>query len=121
MRLFLPIMLAAVSFSLVACSSSKRVIVDPQGINQVQYQRDLSDCQQVASQVSTARDSGEGALGGAAIGGLMGAIFGNSRTAAVGAGAGAVLGGAGKAGDAQQEKSRVLKNCMRGRGYRVLN
>ena len=35
--------------------------------------------------------------------------------------AGAVIGAAGKAGDAEQEKSQVVKNCMRGRGYRVLN
>ena len=46
-----------------------------------------------------------GAVGGALIGGVLGAIFGNSGTA----------------GHAQQEKEQVLKNCMRGRGYRVLN
>ncbi|UWN48935.1 hypothetical protein ASALC70_01125 [Alcanivorax sp. ALC70] len=50
-----------------------------------------------------------GAVGGAVIGGVLGAIFGNSGTAGR------------MAGDAQQEKEQVLKNCMRGRGYRVLN
>ena len=62
-----------------------------------------------------------GAVGGTLIGGVLGAIFGNSGTAGRMAGGGAVVGAAGKAGDAQQEKEQVLKNCMRGRGYRVLN
>jgi|TARA_R100000049_G_scaffold2772_1_gene6177 hypothetical protein len=55
------------------------------------------------------------------IGGILGAIFGNSGTAGRMAGGGAVIGAAGKAGDAEQEKSQVIKNCMRGQGYRVLN
>ena len=80
-----------------ACASSKRVVVDKQGIDEAQYQQDLTDCRAVADEVSTGRDSAEGAAGGA------------------------VIGAAGKAGDAEQEKSQVVKNCMRGRGYRVLN
>jgi len=85
-----------------ACASSKRVVVDKQGIDEAQYQQDLTDCRAV-------------------IGGILGAIFGNSGTAGRMAGGGAVIGAAGKAGDAEQEKSQVVKNCMRGRGYRVLN
>jgi len=73
------------------------VVVDKQGIDEAQYQQDLTDCRAVADEVSTGRDAAEGAGGGA------------------------VIGAAGKAGDAEQEKSQVVKNCMRGRGYRVLN
>ena len=97
-----------------ACASSKRVVVEKQGIDEAQYQQDLSDYRAVADEVSTGR-------GGAVIGGILGAIFGNSGTAGRMAGGGAVIGAAGKAGDAEQEKSQVVKNCMRGRGYRVLN
>ena len=104
-----------------ACASSKRVVVDKQGIDEAQYQQDLTDCRTVADEVSTGRDAAEGAAGGAIIGGILGAIFGNSSTAGRMAGGGAVIGAAGKAGDAEQEKSQVVKNCMRGRGYRVLN
>lgn len=104
-----------------ACASSKRVVVDKQGIDEAQYQQDLTDCRAVADEVSTSRDAAEGAAGGAVIGGILGAIFGNSGTAGRMAGGGAVIGAAGKAGDAEQEKSQVVKNCMRGRGYRVLN
>ncbi len=120
MRYLIGLGLIAV-LALAGCASSDRVIVDPQGVDQAKYQQDLADCRQVAGQVGTGRDAAEGAVGGAVLGGLLGAIFGNSHTAGMGAGAGAVIGGAGKAGDAQQEKEKVLKNCMRGRGYRVLN
>ena len=89
--------------------------------DEAQYQQDLTDCRAVADEVSTGRDAAEGAAGGAVIGGILGAIFGNSGTAGRMAGGGAVIGAAGKAGDAEQEKSQVVKNCMRGRGYRVLN
>ena len=94
------------------------MVVDKQGIDEAQYQQDLSDCRAIADEVSTGRDA---AAGGAIIGGILGAIFGNSGTAGRMAGGGAVIGAAGKAGDAEQEKSQVVKNCMRGRGYRVLN
>ena len=101
-----------------ACASSKRVVVDKQGIDEAQYQQDLTNCRAVADEVSTDRDAAEGAAGGAVIGGILGAIFGNSGRMA---GGGAVIGAAGKAEDVEQEKSQVIKNCMRGRGYRVLN
>ena len=106
---------------LAACASTDRVIVDKQNVDEAQYQQDLSDCRAIADQVGTGRDAAEGAVGGALIGGVLGAIFGNSGTAGRMAGGGAVVGAAGKAGDAQQEKEQGLKNCMRGRGYRVLN
>ncbi|MBL7251756.1 glycine zipper family protein [Alcanivorax marinus] len=106
---------------LAACASTDRVIVDKQNVDEARYQQDLSDCRAIADQVGTGRDAAEGAVGGALIGGVLGAIFGNSGTAGRMAGGGAVVGAAGKAGDAQQEKEQVLKNCMRGRGYRVLN
>ena len=106
---------------LTACASTNRVIVDKQNVDEAKYQQDLNDCRAIADQVGTGRDAAEGAVGGALIGGLLGAILGNSGTAGRMAGGGAVVGAAGKAGDSQQEKEQVLKNCMRGRGYRVLN
>lgn len=121
MRAILTAPALALVLLVAGCASSNRVIVDTQGVNQAQYQKDLADCHRIADQVNTGRDAGEGAVGGAVIGGLLGAILGNAHSAAVGAGAGAVVGGAGKAGDAQQEKKKVLKNCMRERGYKVLN
>ena len=53
--------------------------------------------------------------------GAIGAITGNSSSAARGAGVGAVSGGAKGASQGEQDEVRVVKNCLRGRGYRVLN
>ena len=69
------------------CASSKRVVVDNKGIDETQYQQALTDCRTVADEVSTGRDGG------------------------------AVVGAAGKAGNAEQEMSQVAKNCMRGAGF----
>jgi len=46
------------------------VVVDKQGIDEAQYQQDLSDCRTVADEVSTGRNAAEGAGGGAVIGGI---------------------------------------------------
>ena len=43
------------------------------------------------------------------------------RDALTGAAVGAVGGGAGGSADTQKEKSRVVRNCLRNRGYKVLN
>lgn len=103
------------------CASKQRIIIDRQGTDVSQYPRDLAECRQYAEQVPTGEEAAKGAVGGAVIGAAVGAIFGDSRTAARGAGAGAVTGGARGAGKAGNEKDRVVKNCLRNRGYRVLN
>lgn len=99
----------------------RKVIVDTTGVNLAQYQQDLADCENYAAQVNTGSKVVTGAAGGAAIGGLLGAAIGNSQTTQKGAGAGAVTGGARGAFNSYEEKSRVVRNCMIGRGYSVLN
>ena len=113
--------LLAALLLVTGCASSRRVVIDDKGVDPAAYQQDLAECQTIADQVTTGRDAAGGAVGGAVIGGALGAIFGNSSTAGRMAGGGAVIGGASKAGDAEQEKGQVLRNCLRGRGYRVLN
>ena len=51
-------------------------------------------------------------------GAAIGAITGN---AGQGAGIGAVTGGAESARISDRERANVVRNCLRGRGYRVLN
>ena len=101
------------------CSKRQSVVIDPKGVDMGQYQQDLAECQQIAQQVDS--EAGEGAIGGAVVGGLIGAIVGGQRSAERTAGVGAVLGGAKGAGATKQERELVLKNCLRNRGYRVLN
>lgn len=117
--------LALLSFILLsacAAQTSQRVVVDPQGVDMGRYNRDLSDCEYLADQSgSTGQKAATGAVVGAVVGGLLGAAVGNSDTAQAGAGAGALIGGVGATGQTLQDKDSVVKNCMRGRGYRVLN
>ncbi len=101
------------------CSKRQSVIIDPAGVDMGQYQRDLAECQQITKQVES--EVGEGAVGGAVVGGLIGAVVGGKRSVERSAGVGAVLGGAKGAGASAEERELVLKNCLRNRGYKVLN
>ena len=58
---------------------------------------------------------------GAAVGGAIGAITDGSEGAAKGAGVGAVTGGAKGLSQGERDEVRVVKRCLAGRGYRVLN
>lgn len=96
-------------------------IIDEQGVNLAQYDTDLAQCQVYADQVAIAQKAGAGVVSGAVVGGVFGAVVGNSNTAAKGAGIGAVGGGARGVGEGLRERERVIKRCLIGRGYRVLN
>jgi outer membrane lipoprotein SlyB len=112
--------LTVLSVFLFACSS-QRMIVDTQGVDMSRYNEDLRDCQGYAEQVPVGEEVAKGAARGGIIWGAIGAIFGNSKSAARSAGAGAVTGGAAGGAKAEREQDQVVKNCMRGRGYKVLN
>ena len=112
--------LLLVSVLISACASN-RVIVDTKGVDAAAYERDRSKCESYAAQVNTGGQVARSAGFGAAVGAAIAAIFGNSGDVARGAGAGGVLGGAKGAVKGDNEKEQVLRNCLRGRGYRVLN
>ncbi|MGQ0501135.1 MAG: glycine zipper family protein [Panacagrimonas sp.] len=114
------LLLASLALITVACASD-RVIVDTKGVDMSRYNQDQAECQSYASQVSTGGSVAKGAGFGAAIGAALGAIFGNTTTVVRGAGAGGVVGGAKGAVRSEDEKNRVLRNCLSGRGYKVLN
>lgn len=96
-------------------------IVDLQGVDPAAYERDRAECEQYAAQVGVAERTAAGAAVGAAVGAAAGAVLGNSRTAERGAGVGAIGGGVRGAASGVRERRQVLHNCLRGRGYRVLN
>lgn len=111
---------------LAACASVEDMtgnnpIIDSQGVNMVAYNGDLTECQSYADQVAIGQKAAAGAVSGTVVGGIFGAVLGNSDTAQRGAGVGAVGGGARGVGEALRERQRVIKSCLRGRGYRVLN
>ncbi len=100
------------------CASHPEPIVDTKGVNMAHYETDLADCQAYADQVRIEKGVAKGTVAGAAVGGATGAVVGD---AGEGAGVGAITGAARSAQIGTREKSRVVKNCLRGRGYKVLN
>lgn len=114
----------ALSMALTGCANSGanyRPLVDSQGVDMARYEGDLRDCQQYATQVA-------GAAENAAIGAAVGAIFGAVLAAAAGsrydrhatARVGAVTGAAAGAAEGETDQRNIIRNCMSGRGYRVL-
>ena len=97
------------------------VIVDMKGVDPVKYQQDLAECGTYADQVDASGKIVGNAAGGAVVGGAVGAIYGGGEGAAKGAGAGGVIGGARGVRGTQQERNQVVRNCLRNRGYSVLN
>ena len=103
----------------VCCGcASKKPIIDTTNVDMKQYERDLAECEEVATQVDTGGRAAESAAAGAAVGAAQGAIWGSAGKSAA---SGAVTGGAGGLYAADYETARVIKNCMRNRGYAVLN
>lgn len=107
---------------LVSCASNRRgPIVDMKGVDRDEYYADLQECESYADEVQVAERAAGGAVTGAVVLGTLGAILGNSNTAERMGGAGAVTGGVSGAADGMAERRVVVRNCLRGRGYRVLN
>ena len=95
-------------------------IIDKQGVDEKKYQSDLAQCQLYADQVDSPAEGAKQGAVGAAVGGALGAVLGNRHSAAEGVGAGAIFGSTRGVTEAEQRKQRVLFNCMKGRGYKVL-
>ena len=107
-----------------SCSSARRAnqpIIDTKGVDMAMYEVDLSECRAYADEVQVGRRAATGAVAGAVVGGVIGAAVGNSDTAQRGAGVGAASGTLSGVGRGIQERQQVVRNCLAGRGYRVLN
>jgi outer membrane lipoprotein SlyB len=119
------LLISSLLLTLAACAGRDRpaggVIVDMKGVDPARYQTDLSECRTYADQVDVAGQAGAGAAGGAVVGGLIGAVVDGGEGAARGAGVGAIGGGASGTVRGLEERDRVVKNCLRNRGYAVLN
>jgi uncharacterized protein YcfJ len=103
-------------------------VVDPKSVRDAsEYDRDAAECRALASEnTDTARSIAESGVISAAIGGgvgaLLGLIFGDTvEGLASGAVIGGVSGGVQGASASGQNYEAIFKNCLRGRGYSVLN
>jgi len=107
-------------FLIGACASHPDPIIDTKGVNMAAYEQDLADCETYSDQVQIEAGMARGAATGAATGGAIGAVRGRGNVAEDAA-VGAVLGASKSGTEGAKEKERVVKNCLRYRGYRVLN
>jgi len=101
-----------------ACTTTDEIIIDKKGVDMARYDQDLAECREYSKEVQTGKKVAKGAASGAVVGGLIGAIAGDAGKAA---GVGAVGGGARGANEGSRDEVQVVKNCLRGRGYKILN
>ena len=113
--------LVATAMLLSGCASSYRPIVDMKPGEEVRYSQDLVECQRYTQQISPEGHAAAGAIVGALLGAALGAAVGNRDIAQRVAGVGAISGGASGAAQGMQTQVDIIRNCMRGRGYNVLN
>ena len=96
--------------------SNSGPIIDRKGVDLNLYALDLKQCSEHADQVSVGRSVLKGAAAGAAIGGLYEVV---TKEEAVELGA--VTGGTKSAIASMNQKKKIVKKCLIGRGYRVLS
>ena len=116
------------SMVILASCASYSPVVDPQYVrNDDAYYRDRAQCRALAdantsTAKSVAKDTVIGGAVGTGTGALIGAIAGSATK---GLAYGAVIGGLAGATKGVYESNKnyetIYRNCMRGRGYNVLN
>jgi len=110
--------LSGFAIAIAACAAHPDPIVDMKGVNPDFLAQDWEDCEGYTEQIAVVQGVAKGTGAGAGVGAIGGAINGDvGRSAANGALYGATRSGL----DADREKQKVFKRCLRGRGYRVLN
>ena len=107
---------------LAACAgASYRPMIDSRNADMNKFEADLRDCQQYATQVAGA---GTGAAAGAVVGALFGAVLAAAAGSRYDRGAtarvGAVTGAAGGGAQGETDQRDVIRRCIAGRGYTVL-
>jgi hypothetical protein len=120
--------LGIAAVALAGCTATSQPIVDSKGVDSQQFASDKYECEQYADQANVAGDTAIGAVGGAAGGAALGAITGAlvpgvsaGGGAALGAAGGGLLGLGGGAYSGVEQKREIYRNCMKNRGYSVLN
>jgi len=113
--------LVVVLLSIAGCTTTDEIIIDKKGVNMSRYEQDLAECRGYSSEVKTGEKGARGAASGAVVGGAIGAIVDGTEGAGRGAGVGAVTGGAKGISQGERQEVQVVKRCLSGRGYRILN
>jgi len=108
--------------TLTGCAGANyRPLVDTKGVDLNRLESDLGECQQYASQVAGAGSSAAaGAIAGALFGAILAAAAGKGYDQGATARVGLVTGALGGGMEGDNGQRSVVKNCMAGRGYRVM-
>ena len=114
-------------------STGRPTMVDPKYTDMARYEADFGDCARLANETDAANTAAANAaargVAGAIVGGILGAIVGAAfGDAGSGARYGAALGGVeGVAVGGSQgyvagriDQETALRNCLTGRGYRLI-
>lgn len=121
------VVVAVISIALIsACANTGanyRPIVDLRGgaVDINRYEADLRECQQYATQTAdAATQAAVGAAAGAILGALLAAAAGSRYDRHASARVGAVAGAVGGAGSGEHDQREIIRRCLAGRGYSVL-
>lgn len=123
------IVLAVLAIATSGCASleigsSFRPIIDSQTLNgrtNADIAKDLADCQQYARGSNSGQKVAALSIVGALLGAALGATGGNRHMAGQVATYGAIAGTAHGGGAAIATDEAIVRRCMQGRGYSVLN
>ena len=97
--------------------SGSKPIIDKKGVDLNAYEADLKECTEYANDISVGRSVLKGSAAGAAIGGVVEVLTDEDEAIELGA----ISGGSKSGIISLRQKERVVKKCLRGRGYKVLN
>ena len=109
------------TLALTACATrgaGYQPVIDTQGKDEQQAAVDLAACQKFATQRA---DAATGAIIGGVAVALLGAFLAPRGFKNEVAGKAGVLGALGGANGANETQETIIKRCMAGRGYNVLN
>ena len=107
-----------VALTVAGCAAHPDPIVDMKGVDVQAFAQDWGECEKYTEEILISQGVIKGGATGAVVGAIGGAIDGDSGR---GAATGALYGGTRSGLDADRERQKVFKRCLRGRGYRVLN
>jgi len=107
-----------VALVVTGCAAHPDPIVDMKGVDPERLAQDWDECEAYTEQIVIGEGVARGSGAGAAVGAVAGAINGD---VARGAANGALYGATRSGLEADRDKQKVFKRCLRGRGYRVLN
>jgi len=117
-------LMVAMCVLLASCAGQNyRPLIDTAGVDMNRLEYDLRECQQYAGQVAGAGT--QAAVGAGLAAGLiaiLGAVGGGKNRFDMGASTrmAAVGGAAGGAASGETDQRNVVRRCMAGRGYRVM-